>query len=210
LRKVAVADFEGICANTTFILEPADPNELLPELLPFIMSSEGFHEHSKRESKGSVNPYVNFSDLAWYEFALPPLEEQLRILLCLRAAQEVSENVAKLSADASSLVRAFQEHEIAVFNQKSPLTSLPDLCELITVGIVVTPAKYYVNEGGVPALRSLNVWPGRFDLSDVKHLSTEGHVKHAKSRLQAGDVVMVRTGDPGRPGNAAVGRAPHH
>ena len=45
LRKVAVADFEGICANTTFILEPVNPNELLPELLPFIMSTEAFHEH---------------------------------------------------------------------------------------------------------------------------------------------------------------------
>src|SRR5690606_18023462 len=71
LRKVAVADFEGICANTTFVLEAADPNKLLPEFLPFVMQTEAFHEHSKRESKGSVNPYVNFSDLAWYEFALP-------------------------------------------------------------------------------------------------------------------------------------------
>ena len=25
LRKVAVADFSGICANTTFVLEPKDP-----------------------------------------------------------------------------------------------------------------------------------------------------------------------------------------
>lgn len=76
LRKVAVPDFEGICANTTFVLESKDPKVLLPELLPFIMQTDCFNEHSVKQSKGSVNPYVNFSDLAWFEFALPPLEEQ--------------------------------------------------------------------------------------------------------------------------------------
>ena len=64
LRKVALAAFEGITANTTYVLESKDPAVLLPELLPFIMQTESFHAHSKRESKGSVNPYVNFSDLA--------------------------------------------------------------------------------------------------------------------------------------------------
>jgi len=91
LRKVAVADFEGITANTTFVLEPKNSNVLLPGLLPFFMQTESFHEHSIKQSKGSVNPYVNFSDLAWYEFELPPLEEQARILQALIAARELAE-----------------------------------------------------------------------------------------------------------------------
>src|SRR5678816_4182031 len=40
LRKVAVADFDGICANTTYVLEPKDSEILLPELLPIIMQTE--------------------------------------------------------------------------------------------------------------------------------------------------------------------------
>ena len=31
------------------------------------------------QSKGSVNPYINFSDITWYEFPLPPIHEQRRI-----------------------------------------------------------------------------------------------------------------------------------
>ena len=85
LRKVAVAEFDGICANTTFVLEPTD-DQLLPDLLPFIMQTDAFNEHSVKQSKGSVNPYVNFSDLAWYEFALPPIDEQRRIAELLWAA----------------------------------------------------------------------------------------------------------------------------
>jgi type I restriction enzyme, S subunit len=71
LRKVAFADFEGITANTTYVLESKDPDVLLPELLPFIMQTDSFNEHSIKQSKGSVNPYINFSDIDWYEFPLP-------------------------------------------------------------------------------------------------------------------------------------------
>ena len=56
LRKVAVADFEGICANTTFVLEPKRPDELLPELLPFLMQTETFNAFSVKNSKGNRSP----------------------------------------------------------------------------------------------------------------------------------------------------------
>ena len=97
LRKVVVAHFEGITANTTYVLEPKNPNALLPELLPFLMQTEAFSQHSVRESKGSVNPYVNFSDLAWYEFALPPIAEQRRLANALRANESASETQRALA-----------------------------------------------------------------------------------------------------------------
>lgn len=86
LRKVAVADFAGVCANTTFVVD-ANPERVLPEFLPFVMTSERFHAHAIAESKGSVNPYVNWSDLTWFEFDLPPLDEQKRIAGLLWAAE---------------------------------------------------------------------------------------------------------------------------
>lgn len=91
LRKVALADFEGITANTTYVVESRDSTRLLPELLPYILSTESFHEHSIKQSKGSVNPYVNFSDLAWYEFDLPPKPEQERLVGLLSSAAGVVE-----------------------------------------------------------------------------------------------------------------------
>ena len=103
LRKVAVADFEGITANTTFVIETKDPNRLLPELLPFIMQTDSFHKHSISKSKGSVNPYVNFSDLTSYEFALPPVHEQRRIATALTATTQLAEKCRSL---ADCLTRA--------------------------------------------------------------------------------------------------------
>ena len=73
LKKVAVADFEGICANTTFVLESKDNSIFDNRLLPFIMLSDAFTRWSIAHSKGSTNPYVLFSDLADYEFDLLPI-----------------------------------------------------------------------------------------------------------------------------------------
>lgn len=71
LRKVAVAHFNGITSNTTFVIK-ANEAKIDKRLLPFVMLSEGFTEHSIRNSKGSVNPYINWKDIAEYEFLLPP------------------------------------------------------------------------------------------------------------------------------------------
>ena len=77
-----------------------------------------------------------------------------------------------------------------------------EVIEKITVGIVVKPADLYVAPSqGVPTLRSLNVAPGRLVLEDMVFISKKGHSEHAKSRLQAGDLVIVISG---RPGDAAV------
>jgi len=35
-RKVAVADFSGVCSSDIYVFESKDPQKLLPELLPFI------------------------------------------------------------------------------------------------------------------------------------------------------------------------------
>lgn len=92
LRKVAIADFEGICANTTFVCQPST-DALSPAYLPYVMQAESFHAHSIRESKGSVNPYINWSDLTWYEFPLPPINRQLEIVAILNTAREYLERL---------------------------------------------------------------------------------------------------------------------
>ena len=46
---------------------------------------------SIRNSKGSVNPYVNWKDIADYEFLLPPKDQQVQLLGLLWAMDELIE-----------------------------------------------------------------------------------------------------------------------
>jgi len=76
-RKVAVAEFDGICSSDIYVLEPAD-DRLLPDLLPFICQMDGFFRHALKTSAGSLSPRTNWTSLADYEFDLPPIEKQRR------------------------------------------------------------------------------------------------------------------------------------
>ena len=66
----------------------------------------------------------------------------------------------------------------------------------ITVGIVITPAAWYVVDG-VPAVRGVNVSPGQVDMTDCVYISDEGHLFNRKSTIRSGDVLVVRTGQAG-------------
>lgn len=90
LKKVAIADFDGITANTTFVIK-ANEDLIEPVLLAHLMLSHDFTEYSVKNSRGSVNPYINWKDIADYEFHLPPKAEQKRLAELLWAADEVVE-----------------------------------------------------------------------------------------------------------------------
>jgi type I restriction enzyme, S subunit len=66
----------------------------------------------------------------------------------------------------------------------------------VTVGIVVTPAKYYVDDG-VPCLRSLNVREDGLRSESLVYISIESNTMLRKSMICKGDIVVVRTGQPG-------------
>lgn len=106
LKKIVVANFEGICANTTFVLESKDDSLFDNRLLPFIMLSDAFTRWSIAHSKGSTNPYVLFSDLADYEFDLPPIAEQRVIADKLWAAYRLKESYKKLLSATDEMVKS--------------------------------------------------------------------------------------------------------
>ena len=107
LRKLAVADFEGVCANTTLVLSTSNAEILRQDFLPFVMTSSRFHDYSIRESKGSVNPYVNWSDLAKFRFELPPPEQQESIANLLWNIESHQRILYKLIDSMDALLESF-------------------------------------------------------------------------------------------------------
>ena len=116
LKKVAVAEWDGVTANTTFVLETVE-GKLLQELLPWLMLSERFTKHSIQESKGSTNPYINFPDIAKFEFVLPPLDHQRRIAEILWAMDNV------ICAYESAIERYPEYDEVLLSELLSPCSS---------------------------------------------------------------------------------------
>lgn len=87
-RKVAVADFEGICSGDIYVFESASPKHLLPQLLPFICQAEYFFEYAIGTSAGSLSPRTNWKQLKNFEFALPSIQDQEELVQILNLIQK--------------------------------------------------------------------------------------------------------------------------
>lgn len=111
LKKIAVADFDGITANTTFVIKE-NPELVEPGLIAFLMLSDRFTENSVKNSKGSVNPYINFKDIAKFEFRLPPREQQMQLVELLWAADEVGEQYQDLINRLENSLNILVEKEL--------------------------------------------------------------------------------------------------
>jgi type I restriction enzyme, S subunit len=194
LRKVAVADFEGITANTTFVIEPAT-DELLAEFLPLVMTTEVFHDHSVKQSKGSVNPYINFRDIAWYEFALPPVGEQKALVTDFDAIDDGIDRLTCVARAATTLRESLTE---AVFDEGS-VAALVHLTDLVRRPIqygVLKPGPEFA--GGVPCVDVKDYPDGRLHPKSVRRIDPAIDALFTRSRLAEDDLLVSIRGTIGR------------
>lgn len=107
-RKVAVADFSGVCSGDIYVLETKDATVLLPELLPFICQTDAFFDHAVGTSAGSLSPRTNWTSLADFQFSLPPMEMQRKTLSLLIAGLSTVDEL-RAAIDALPILRRSME-----------------------------------------------------------------------------------------------------
>ena len=119
-RKLAVADFEGICSAHAMVLR-AKQDVVLPEFLPFFMQSDLFMKRAVEISVGSLSPTINWKTLAQQEFILPPLEEQRRIVNLLEAIDSLKNAILQSAEAFQELrLRAYIESTLKGIRSSTP------------------------------------------------------------------------------------------
>ena len=200
-RKVAVADFSGVCSGDIYVLETKDAQVLLPELLPFICQTDAFFDHAVGTSAGSLSPRTNWTSLADFEFALPSIAEQVELVEVLRATEATIE--AQVNAAEIGRVTRSALVEDALAANFDPEVAKP-------LGTYLTDLRYgsssrsSYEEKGYPILRIPNVLRGRVDYSDLQHIELND-TEYERLALRKGDVLLVRTnGNPQYVGRSVV------
>jgi type I restriction enzyme S subunit len=168
--------------------------------------------------QGATVESIEHTYLADIEIPLPPIAEQIAIDTFL---DRETAKIDELVEEQQRLIELLREKRQAVISHavtkgldpNAPmkdsgiewLDEVPEHWEIlrlkhvspqVTVGIVVEPSKYYCEEG-VPALRSLNIQPGAVNRENLVYISEQSNELLRKSKLYAGDIVAVRTGQPG-------------
>lgn len=105
LKKAAVAPFDGICSGDITVIE-ANPDNILPELLPFIIQNDDLFEYAVGKSAGSLSPRVKWEHLKNYEFELPDMEKQKELAELLWSIDNTRQAYKKLLVKTDELVKS--------------------------------------------------------------------------------------------------------
>lgn len=193
-RKVAYAEFEGICSGDILTFEPKNRKVLLPELLPFICQSDAFFDHALDTSAGSLSPRTSWKALQDFEFPLPPIDEQKRVAEILWAADEAEEGFSKSIEQHRFLIRKVG----VTFYKESgyPKYRFSKHVEDSAYGPRFSNALYDIN-GGIGQIRTTDISDsGDIDYRTVPlaNLDVSDYQNHI---LNDGDLLISRSGTCG-------------
>jgi type I restriction enzyme S subunit len=203
-KKVAVADFEGICSAHAMVLEEV-VGKIIPGLLPFFMQSDMFMDRAVAISEGSLSPTIKWKTLAIQEFPLPPIERQKEILEVLEKLEEVSNLTIHFNEANGQLIDAVL-HKVLGLTQNDKRFTGQDLLKKSFLfalqdgnhgGQYPKSSEFLAN--GIPYLSAQNVTAdGEIILEECPKLSIEKANSLRIGLAQGGDVILTH--------NATIGR----
>ena len=191
-RKLAVADFDGICSAHALVLR-AKSRVVSPEFLPFFMQSDSFMRRAEAISVGSLSPTINWRTLASEEFALPPLDEQRRMANLLTRTEATSRALQDAHAALATLRKSTLMHS---FGHRLADPVMPQV-PLVALGDFITVAQYgtstpTVRDGRYPLLRMTNLSEGLTTNTHMGFVNLSDR-DHARYVLRDHDVLLNRT-----------------
>jgi type I restriction enzyme, S subunit len=199
-RKVAVADFSGVCSGDIYVLETKDATVLLPELLSFICQTDAFFDHAVGTSAGSLSPRTNWTSLENFDFALPPIDEQLRVVSAMVAFDECFEACRALQASGSALLKSLLDSMWDTFPRQK-------IGALVDEGLINSPqdgnhgekhpkASDYVPEG-VPFVMASDLKSGKVDFTNCSKIPDALARTLRIGFARSGDILLSHKGTVG-------------
>lgn len=193
-RKLGVAEFDGICSAHAMVLR-AKPDVVLPEFLPFFMQSDLFMNRAVEISVGSLSPTINWKTMAAQEFALPPVEEQQRILQGLRVSYAVVESYQDLIATCEQL---WKSRTTYLFSNRASEETVPlgELVDYSSDGPFGSKLKTeHYSDQGARVIRLNNIDRLEFNDTDSAFVPMEYFRELRSYEVKGGDVIIAGLGD---------------
>ena len=191
-RKVAYAEFDGICSGDILVFEAIEEN-LIPELLPFLIQSDGFFEKALATSAGSLSPRTKFKELADYEFLLPPKSEQKRLAELLWAADEMIEKEKKEREKAIALFD--QQKTNLIWDAQFPLGKLNDVTAIgLKDGDWIESKDQ--SESGIRLIQLADIGDGYFINKSKRFINEDTFKRLHCFEVFPNDILLARMPDP--------------
>jgi len=183
-KKIATLNFDAITGEKFFCLLPKTPALLHPSFLAYQLQSGHFFEYVMNRFTGSVNKFLNWSALADYEFELPSIEEQHRIVEVMTAVDEHIESLRHQLDVLQTTRKSVLHHLLNAGGEGWTQTTLGQVCRLVK-GISYKSSELVGDGEGIPFINLKSIDRGGGFRSDG--------LKWFQGKPKEGQI--VRTGD---------------
>lgn len=160
--------------------------QVVPKYLYYALMTKPMREAMKSLGTGTTVIHLNTKAALQLRFALPPIEEQRRIVDLLGAVDGVHASALNEVDTASTLARKLRAHFLS--QQDLSRVRLADVVQ-VTMGRQRSP-KHQTGDHVVPYLRAANVKDGFLDVEDVLQMNFTP-VEQTKFALAQGDVLVT-------------------
>lgn len=184
--------------STGFFAVKPKKNVLTTECLYYLLNSNTFLSQKDKYSSGATQKAISNASLEKIIVNIPCFSKQEDIVKQLDKLSNIIKKTRKQLLNFDLLIKS---RFIEMFGTENDFSKwnccyVEDVAD-VTVGVVIKPTQYYC-EKGIPAFRSLNIGEMKVNDSDWVYFTEEGNEKNRKSILKENDVLVVRSGVPGK------------
>lgn len=219
IGSVGLSRYKGCLSPVYYVLTRRSENDN-PRYLNAYFQTKSFQTSLVRIGNGILahRMRIPMELLKCELFPRPPVHEQVSIV---RFFEWADRRIRRYIRAKQKLIKLLEERKQAIIHRAVTrgldpnvrlkpsgvewLGDVPEHWEVkplkyfvpeVTVGIVIQPARLYV-ESGVPCLRSFNISSGVIKTEGIVFISPESNTANRKSQIFTDDIVVVRTGQAG-------------
>jgi len=182
-------NYEDGALSPMYVVFEVDANKLLPEYFKYYFQTNKFYENVKNNTQGSVRNSLSFKALSDFDYLLPPIKEQEKIVGIL---SDIDEIIIK----NREKINLYIKRKVVIIDSilKNSKYSRKKVKEVAEIYLGLTHKPKYV-EAGIPFLSSQNVSSGYLDFDNIKYISQEEFDKASNTiKPKIGDVLFSRVG----------------
>lgn len=159
-------DYDIGALSPMYVIFSVDENRLLPDYFKYYFQTHKFNENVKNNTQGSVRNSLSFKALSEFEYLLPPLEEQKRIVKILDQVNKVIEKYQNLINEKEQFIKS----QFVEMFKDCTKKNLEEVAEII-MGQSPDSKSYNDLENGIPFLQGKGDYGKKY--TRISHWTTE-------------------------------------
>lgn len=195
-------DYEEGALSPMYIVFEVDTTKLLPDYFKYYFQTNRFFENVKNNTQGSVRNSLSFKALSDFDYLLPPIEEQEKIVEILKTIDSIIEKHESLLEEKNQFIKSLFVEMFGdpIENPKNyKIVKLSDIADYWN-GLTYKPTD--VNKKGTIVLRSSNIQNSQLNYQDIVRVNC--NIKE-KQYVKDNDILMCsRNGSTRLVGKVAV------